>query len=317
MKVVVCEKYGEPEGLVIRYIKEPIVKDNDVLIKVYATTVHIADTKIRKANPSFLRLIYGLINPKKNLVLGLEIAGIVSSVGKNVSKFKIGEKVFSLTGFGLGGYAEYICLPETVKEGLHIFKGLITLKPRNLSFEEAATVPSGCLTALKSLQKANIHEGKTILIYGASGSLGTYAIQLAKYYGAQITAVCSSKNFDLVKSLGATELIDYTITDVYSINKKYDIVYDAVMKLNKNKINRIINSNGIYLNNSNLPVIEEIDLIKIKELIEQKQLKPVIDKIYTLDEIVEAHSYVDKGHKVGNVAITVQKEHDFQQEPAT
>ena len=305
MKAVVCEKYGQTDGLVIRDIKAPNIKDYDVLIKINATTAHIADTKIRKADPFYLRLIYGLIKPRKNLVLGLEIAGVILSIGKKVKKYKIGDEVFAFTGFGLGGYAEYICLPEVVKAGSHTIKGLITLKPRNLSFAEAATVPSGCLTALKNIQKANIQNGSTILIYGASGSLGTYAIQLAKYYGAKITAVCSSRNFDLVKSLGATELIDYTITDIYSINRKYDIVYDAVMKLNKSKIKKIINNNGSYLNNSGLPAIEEKDLVQIKELLEQNIIKPVIDKIYTLDDIREAHRYVDNGHKVGNVAITI------------
>jgi NADPH:quinone reductase-like Zn-dependent oxidoreductase len=307
MKAVVCKRYGSPEGLVMCDIDDPVVKDNDVLIRVYATSAHIGDTRIRRADPFLVRLIFGLVNPKKNLVLGLEVSGVVSAIGKKVSKFKIGDEVFALTGFGLGGYAEYVSLPETVKSGTQEKRGLIALKPRNLSFEEAATVPAGCLTALKNIQKGNIKKGKTVLIYGASGSLGTYAIQLAKYYGAEITAVCSAKNFELVKSLGATEVIDYTVADIYSIQKKYDVVYDAVMKLSKAKIKRIINVNGLYLNNAGLPAIIENDLTIIKDLIERKQLKPIIDKIFALDEIREAHRYVDNGHKIGNVAITVLK----------
>lgn len=306
MKAVVCEKYGSPEGLVISDIDNPIIKDNDVLIKVYATTAHIGDTRIRRVDPFLVRLIFGLLTPKKNLVLGIEVSGVVSSIGEKVSRFNVGDEVFALTGFGLGGYAEYISLPEKVKNGTQERKGLIAIKPRNLSFEHAAAVPAGSLTALKNIQKAHIKKGHSVLIYGASGSLGTYAIQLATYYGAEVTAVCSTKNFELVKSLGATEVIDYTITDIYTINREYDVVYDAVMKLHKKNIKNIIRKNGVFLNNSGLSPIVEDDLNTIKELIEQEKLRPVIDRIYPLEEIREAHRYVDSGHKVGNVAITVQ-----------
>ena len=201
MKTVVCTKYGTPEVLQLKEIEKPKPKDNEVLIKVYATTAHIGDTRIRRAYPFLARLVFGLFNPKKNLILGMEISGEVESVGKNVNSFKKGDKVFALTGFDLGGYAEYKCLPEKSKEKTIEKKGLVTPKPENLSYNEAAAIPAGGLTALKNLQKAKIREGQKILINGASGSLGTFAIQLAKYYGAEVTAVCSSENFELAISI--------------------------------------------------------------------------------------------------------------------
>jgi len=305
MKAVICTKYGPPEVLQLKELEKPQPKDNEVLIKVYATTAHIGDTRIRRADPFLVRLMFGLFKPKKNLILGLEVSGVIESVGKNVTSFKKNDKVFALTGFGLGGYAEYICLPEKVKKGTQERKGLVALKPENLSYEEAATIPAGGLTALKNLQKANIKADQKILINGASGSLGTYAIQLAKYYGAEVTAVCSEKNFELVKSIGADKVIDYTKEDFTKKEDRYDIVYDAVMKLNSVHCRKVLKKNGIFLNNYSLPKIVEEDLLFLKDLIEINKLKPVIDSIYSIDEIVEAHRYVDQGHKKGNVAITV------------
>jgi NADPH:quinone reductase-like Zn-dependent oxidoreductase len=211
--------------------------------------------------------------------------------------------VFAFTGFKLGGYAEYKCLPEKSKSFFR--NGLLALKPENLSFQEAATIPAGGLTALKNLQKANISKGQKILINGASGSLGTFAIQLAKYYGAEITAVCSETNFELVKSIGADKVIDYTKEDFTKNNEKYDIVYDAVVKSTKSDCKGILKENGVYLNNSQLPKTEEKDLLFLKELIENNKLKPVIDRVYSIDEIVEAHKYVDTGRKRGNVVIRI------------
>lgn len=305
MKAVICTKYGLPEVLKIKDVEKPIPKDNEVLIKVYATTAHIGDTRIRRTDPFLVRLVFGLFKPKKNLILGLEISGEIESVGKNVKLFKKDDKVFALTGFDFGGYAEYRCLPGIVRKGNLEKKGLVIVKPENLSYEEAASVPAGGLTALKNLQKANITKGQKILINGASGSLGTYAIQLAKYYGAEVTAVCSEKNFELVKSIGADKTIDYTKEDFTKTQVKYDIVYDAVMKSKIVKCRKILKKNGIFLNNSSLPKITQEDLIFLKELIEKNKLKPVLDRVYSIKEIVEAHKYVDKGHKKGNVAIKV------------
>ena len=306
MKAAICTQYGSPEVLRIKEVDKPTPLDNEVLIKVHATTAHVGDTRIRRADPFLVRLVFGLFRPKKNLILGLEVSGVIEDIGKNVQSFKIGDKVFALTGFGLGGYAEYLCLPEKAKKGASQKKGIVALKPESLSYEEAATVPAGGLTALKNLQKANISKGRSILINGASGSLGTYAIQLAKYYGAEVTAVCSAKNFDLVKSIGADKVIDYTKDDFTRKQEKYDIVYDAVIKLKASNCRKTVKSNGIFLNNSNLPKIEWDDLSFLKELIDTNMLKPVIDKTYSIEEIVEAHRYVDTGRKKGNVAIKVQ-----------
>jgi len=305
MKAVICTKYGLPEVLKIKEVEKPKPGNNEVLIKVFATSAHIGDTRIRRADPFLVRLIFGLFKPKKNLILGLEISGVVESIGENVKSFKEVDKVFALTGFGLGGYAEYICLPEKVKNGTQEKKGLVVLKPENLSYEEAATVPAGGLTALKNLQKANIKKDQKILIYGASGSLGTYAIQLAKHYGAEVTAVCSTKNFELVTSLGADKVIDYTKEDFTKTGNKYDIVYDAVMKSNHSQCKKILMPSGVFLNNNHLPKIKEDDLLFLKDLVEKNKLKPIVDRTYSLDEIVEAHRYVDTGHKKGNVAITI------------
>ncbi|MGL1894209.1 MAG: NAD(P)-dependent alcohol dehydrogenase [Spirochaetaceae bacterium] len=305
MKAIICTQYGSPEVLKLKEVDKPIPKDNEVLIKVYGTSAHIGDTRIRRADPFLVRIMFGIFRPKKNLKLGIEISGIVESVGKNVKLFKSNDEIFALTGFNLGGYADYICLPEKTKNGTQEQKGLICLKPINLTFEEAAVVPAGSLTALKNLQKAKIKKGDKILINGASGSLGTFAIQLAKYYGAEITAVCSTENFELVKSLGANKTIDYRTEDFTKTNEKYDIVYDAVMKSKKSECKNILKKDGIFLNNFNLPKIIDGDLDIIKEFIEKNILKSIIDKTYSIEKISEAHEYVDKGHKKGNVAITV------------
>lgn len=305
MKAVICTSYGPPEVLQFKEIAKPIPGDGEVLIKIHATSAHIGDTRVRRADPFLVRLVFGLFGPRKNLILGMEVSGTIEAVGKKVQSFKPGDEVFALAGFGFGGYAEYICLPEKVKPGAYEKKGLAAIKPANITFEEAATVPAGGLTALKNVQKANLHPDKKILINGASGSLGTFAIQLAKYYGAEVTAVCSGKNFDLVKSLGADKLIDYTKEDFTKQPEKYDVVYDAVMKSSRGKCKAILKGQGIFLNNDgNAKVVPE-DLDFLKDLIEKEQLKPVLDRTYALEEIVEAHRYVDQGHKKGNVAVRV------------
>jgi len=306
MKTVISTKYGAPkEALKTVEIAKPIPKDNEVLVKVFATTAHVGDTRIRKADPFFARFVYGLFKPKKNLILGMEISGEIETIGKNVKLFKKGDKVFAFTGFKLGGYAEYRCLPEKSKSFFR--NGLLALKPENLSFQEATTIPAGGLTALKNLQKANIRKGQKVLINGASGSLGTFAIQLAKYYGAEVTAVCSERNFELVKSIGADKVVDYTKEDFTKTDEKYDIVYDAVLKSKRANCKRILKEKGVYLNNSQLPKTEEKDLLFLKELVENDKLKPVIDRVYSIDEIVEAHEYVDTGRKRGNVVVRIVK----------
>jgi len=305
MKAVVCTKYGPPEVLQIKEVEKPMPKNNEILIKIMASTAHIGDTRIRKVDPFLVRLVFGLFKPKKNLTLGMEISGVIESVGSDVVSFKKGDKVFAFTGFGLGGNAEYICLPEKVKKGSHENKGLVAIMPNNLTFEEAAAIPTGGMTALKNLKKGNIKQGHKVLINGASGSLGTYAIQLAKYFGAEVTAVCSKKNMELVKTIGADKVIDYGNDDFTQLAEKYDLVYDAVQKSNRSKCKNILKTNGVFVNNYRLPKTKEEDLLFLKDLIEQNKLKPIIDRTYSLDKIVDAHKYVDTGRKKGNVAITI------------
>ncbi len=305
MKAIILKNYGPPDALQLTEVPKPISKENEVLIKIHATTAHIGDTRIRRADPFLVRLVFGIFKPKKNLILGLELSGEIESVGKKVKSFAPGDQVFALTGFGLGGYAQYRCLPVNVKKGAYERKGLVALKPKNLSHDEAATVPAGALTALKNLQKANIRKGQKILIYGASGSLGTYAIQLAKHFGVEVTAVCSGKNFELMKSLGADQVIDYTKEDFTKTNERYDMVYDAVMKSSLSQCKVILKKNGVFLNNTGLPKIKSEELLFLKDLCESQVLRPILDKTYSMEEIIEAHRYVEQGHKKGNVAVTI------------
>jgi NADPH:quinone reductase-like Zn-dependent oxidoreductase len=290
MKAVLVKKYGPPEVLQFKEVEKPIPKDNEVLIKIHATTAHVGDGRVRRADPFLVRLMVGFLRPKVP-ILGMELAGEIESIGKDVTQFKKGDEVFALTGFGFGAYAEYKCMPEKPEEGTAEKKGLVAIKPSNLSYGEAATVPAGGRTVLKNFHKANIKKGQKILINGASGSLGTYAIQLAKYYGAEVTGVCSTPNLEWVKSLGADKVIDYTKEDFTKSGETYDVVYDAVMKTSRSRCKEILKKTGIFL----------------KELIETRKLKPVIDRTYTLEQMVEAHRYVDKGHKKGNVVITVEQ----------
>jgi len=309
MKAIVCTKYGPPEVLYIKDVVKPTPKDNEVLIKVIATTAHIGDTKIRRLEPGLgpvkdfffkpvMRIMLGFKGPR-NKILGMELAGDIEAVGKNVNLFKPGDPVFASTEFRMGAYAEYCCLPE---------KAALTIKPKNMTYEEAAPVSNAGLTALINLRKANIQKGQKVLIYGASGSVGTYAVQIARHFGAEVTAVCSKANFEMVKYLGAEKLIDYTQEDFTRRGDEYDVIFDAVGKIEPSRRTISLKKSGIYVSAFDLSgniKLKVKDLIYLKELCEAGIIKSVIDKCYPMDQIVEAHRYVDKGHKKGNVIISV------------
>jgi NADPH:quinone reductase-like Zn-dependent oxidoreductase len=310
MKAIVCTKYGPPEVLQIKEVEKSEPKDNEVLVKVFATTVTRGDSRMRSFIVPFwqwlpARLYLGVRKPKR-AITGMELSGEIESIGCNVKRFNKGDHIFSFVGFGFGANAEYKCIPEDATDSKD---GLIAIKPTNISYEEAAAATGGALTALAFLKKGNIGKGQKVLIYGASGSVGTFAVQLANYFGAEVTGVCSTDNLDLVKSIGADKVIDYTKEDYRKTPERFDLIFDAVSKTSRSDCKRLLNNKGTFISSHDSLgsiQIKTEDLNFIKELLEHGKLKSIIDKRYSFEQIVEAHRYVDNGHKKGNVVILIK-----------
>lgn len=318
MKAAVYDRYGPPEVVRIADVATPVPKDNEVLVRIRATTVAAADWRLRKADPFVVRFFNGFWAPRRR-ILGTEFAGTIESVGKNVKRFRPGDDVFGSTGFGFGAHAEYICLPEN---------GALDTKPRNRTHDEAAAVMFGAVSALSFLRRAKIRSGQRVLVYGASGSVGVFAVQLAKHFGAHVTGVCSTANVALVKSLGADAAVDYTREDFSTAGRVYDIVFDTVGKAGFARSRKSIKRGGVYVLIGGPPSLSTLgwifpaitrsvrivtgvaslsegDIAFFKALIEQGQMRTVIDKRYPLEQIVDAHRHAETGHKKGHVVIVV------------
>jgi 2-desacetyl-2-hydroxyethyl bacteriochlorophyllide A dehydrogenase len=315
MKAIVYNKYGPPEVLQLKEVAKPEPKGNEILIKVKATAVNSGDVRLRKADPFAVRFFLGLIKPTIN-ILGSVFSGEIESVGKDVTLFKNGDQVFGHTNMRFGAYAEYICVSEN---------GSLAIKPNNITHTEAAVIPFGGVTALYFIKKANIKQGQKVLIVGASGAVGSAAVQLAKSFGASVTAVCSTTNIDLVKSLGADKVIDYKKEDFTKNGETYDVIFDAVKTISISRTLKSLNKKGVLILSAamakemlqgiwvsitnSIKVVTGVishkaeDIIFLKEFMEAGKLKPVIDRTYSLEQMAEAHAYVESGHKKGNVAI--------------
>lgn len=302
MKAVVASKFGGPDVLQFQEVEKPMPKDDEILVKVHATTVTAGDIRMRSLNvpPLFwlpARITLGFTKPK-HPIYGMELAGVVEAAGKVVTRFKVGDVVFASTlAENFGAHAEYKCLPED---------GLVLTKPQNMTYEEAAAVPIGGPTALRLLRKGNIQRGQKVLIYGASGSVGTYAVQIAKSYGAEVTGVCSTANLEMVRSLGADQVFDYTKEDFSKSGARYDVIVDIVAKCPKSQYAKALTTNGTFVSIAKLNTKQSLEEFTcIQELIETGKIRAVIDRCYPLEDMVAAHRYVETGHKTGNVVIQV------------
>lgn len=323
MKAVVWTKYGSPDGLMYADVEKPLPKNNEVLIRIHATTVTAGDCEMRMLKFPFglryiIRLINGIRKPKRITILGQELSGRIEAIGEKITKFKVGDDVFASTDFFMGAYAEYKCLPED---------GVIDLKPENLSYEEAATIPLGGTNALHFLGSANIRTGIKVLINGSGGSIGTLGVQLAKHWDAEVTAVDSTEKIDMLQSIGADYIIDFTKEDFTKNGKTYDVIFDVVGKASISRCMKSLSKEGVLLlGNISMPIILRTkwyswrnkkrvvtktadpsakDLRILKELFERGILKTIIDRSFQLEEMVDAHKYVESGKKIGNVVITI------------
>ncbi len=322
MKAVIYTEYGPPDVLQLRDIETPMPKDHEIRVKVVATTVTAGDRRLRSLTfPRWFRpvarVMFGLTKPRKH-ILGAELSGVVDAVGTNVTRFEVGDPVFGSTGYRFGAYAEYTCLPE---------KGLVALKPPNVSHEEAAAVPFAGLAAMHFLGKGRIRKGHEVMIYGASGGVGTLAVPIAKHLGAKVTGVCGASSFALVESLGADEVVDYEDDAYTKGNETYDVIFDAVGKTSFAKCKHMLRPGGVFVTVGVDPTLMVLtvwtslfgdkkvvsgvatetleNLAFLQKLMDAGELRPVIDRVYPFDDVAEAHRYVDRGHKRGNVVITV------------